>query len=213
MDHCSGRIATAILAPADSSVPETGDALLPLIGSILSVRSLLFFTNGEPRDRSGTASGTVFEIVPTADAFPWDVFDVSPYLEQYTGRFRMGHAAMIGRLDNSVVFHAWIAARTLWVAEIDFIWRLADSDRCIYDVVTIPEYRGRGIYPDALRWYVSGIRARRQESRAWIFCERRNRSSERGIRKAGFEFRGAVSALFLLRHALLRKGRVEGVNV
>jgi hypothetical protein len=207
---------------------EAGRSMIPLIRHM----RLIFFsssvasdpvwnaTNAEPtnadqREAEPTSGDACAELrlehIMEQERFPWDDFAGFPYLDQYSERFAIGHEALIGRVDGALAFHAWIARKTLWVAELDLDWNLPPGDACIYDVVTLPAFRGRGYYPSVLRRLAAQPGCSGNHG-VWVFCEDANRASEHGIRKAGYVQRGALAACWLRRRVLFRSGRLAGVN-
>jgi hypothetical protein len=55
----------------------------------------------------------------------------------------------------------------------------------LYDFATVPEFRGRRLYPALLRFILSDLKER-DVTRAWIGTEPGNVASQHGIRRAGF---------------------------
>lgn len=155
-------------------------------------------------------SGEVSYELVDADRFPWQRHPSSQHFTVYRERLRDGGVALIGRVGEEIVFTAWVAKHRLRIDEIAWTWTLAEPDAVAYDVVTEPAWRGRGIYPEALR-LLSGLLAESGTRHLWIYAEEENAASIRGIVKAQFEYRGSIEAR-RLAGAVLRSGRVEGVN-
>ena len=150
-----------------------------------------------------------FHLVGAHD-FPWAAHPMQEFLDQYRQRFASGVRAWIGMDGDRVAFSSWVEERRLHVDELHFTWNLAPPDAVVYDVVTTPEYRGRGIYPDALR-RLSGRLAEEGLRHLWIYAEEGNESSLRGIAKADFEFRGSIRSSSVMGMTR-RSGKVAGVN-
>lgn len=150
-----------------------------------------------------------FHLVNAHD-FPWGVHPLQEFLDQYRRRFASGVRAWIGMDDDRVVFSSWVEEHRLHLDEIHYTWKLSPPDAVVFDVVTMPEYRGRGIFPDALR-RLCGRLAEEGLRHLWIYAEEENESSLRGIARADFEYHGRIrsSTLFGMTR---RRGKVAGVN-
>lgn len=144
------------------------------------------------------------------EEFPWEAHPMTAHHPVYRERFVAGGRALIGSSDGDLVFTAWLQQHALHVDELGWTWRLRDTDSVVYDVVTFDAWRGRGIYPRALR-ELSGMLADAGVVHLWIYAEADNASSLRGIEKADFEFRGTIIARTIAGFTW-RRGRVEGVN-
>jgi RimJ/RimL family protein N-acetyltransferase len=155
-------------------------------------------------------SGEVSYELVDADGFPWQRHPSSQHFTVYNERLRDGGEALIGRVGEEIVFTAWVVKHRLRIDEIAWTWTLAEPDAVAYDVITEPAWRGRGIYPEALR-LLSGLLAETGTRYLWIYAEEENTASIRGIVKAQFEYRGCIEARRLMG-AVMRSGRVEGVN-
>ncbi len=151
-----------------------------------------------------------FRLVNVHD-FPWGAHPMQEFLDQYRQRFASGTRAWIGMDDDRVAFSSWVEEHRLYIDELHSTWKLAPPDAVVYDVVTMPEYRGRGIYPDALR-RLCGRLAEEGLRHLWIYAEEKNESSLRGIAKADFEYHGSIrsSAMFGVKR---RRGNISGVNL
>lgn len=150
-----------------------------------------------------------YHLVDAAE-FPWETHPLKEFTGQYRARFSEDARALIGTQDGRIVFSAWIASARLHIDELRFTWDIPDGDAVAYDCVTMPEARGRGIYPEALR-RLSGMLAEEGIRHLWIYAEADNAASLRGIEKADFEYHGSIRAR-ILPGWTRRSGTVKGVN-
>ena len=142
--------------------------------------------------------------------FPWTILPATPHCGTYRDRFRRGHRALVGRADGAIVFTAWIARESLRVDECAWTWDVDEADAVVYDCVTAEAWRGRGIYPEALR-ALRGLLARDGIRHLWIYADAKNGSSLRGIDKARFVFRGEIVA-WTICGMTRRWGSVDGAR-
>jgi hypothetical protein len=98
-------------------------------------------------------------------------------------RLSAGHRIYIGAVDGVPAASGWVATLSASIGELDLEFALPASDRYLWDFVTLPEWRGRGIYPRLLQ----GIVAAEGAERFWIIHAPENVASGSGIMKAGFE--------------------------
>jgi GNAT superfamily N-acetyltransferase len=99
-------------------------------------------------------------------------------------RLQAGHRPYLAWLGDSAVAYGWVATRSAHIGELDLTIALPAEDRYLWDFATLPEWRGRGIYPRLLQAIVRQEAA--QASRLWIIAAPENRASSAGIAKAGF---------------------------
>ena len=116
-------------------------------------------------------------------------------------RFQGGHDVYLAFLDEAPAGYGWLARRQGDIDELALSFRMPPGNAYLWDFVTLPDWRGRGVYPHLLQAIV------RQEpavERFWIGYAAGNEASGRGIRKAGFEEVGDL---------VVRGGRVAGVRI
>ena len=98
-------------------------------------------------------------------------------------RLAQQHRPYLACVDGVAVGYGWVASRTAEIGELGISLDLSPNERYMWDFVTLPEWRGRGIYPRIIQ------RMFAQESAAerfWIGHDQPNIASARGILKAGF---------------------------
>jgi GNAT superfamily N-acetyltransferase len=96
----------------------------------------------------------------------------------------------VGLLDGEPAGYGWLALRRGGIDELDFSFELPDGNAYLWDFVTLPEFRGRGVYPHLLQTIVAQTP---DVERFWIGYEAHNLASERGIAKAGFRVVGDLA--------------------
>jgi GNAT superfamily N-acetyltransferase len=114
------------------------------------------------------------------------------------GRFAAGHRAYVARMGDEYAAWGWVATREAKIGELGLSFSVPEGERYLWNFVTRPAFRGRGIYPRLLQEIV------RQESRTadrfWIVYAPENHASERAdgqvVVRAGTEmpFFGATAA-------------------
>ncbi|MFZ1731197.1 MAG: hypothetical protein WBQ23_01730 [Bacteroidota bacterium] len=155
-------------------------------------------------------SGEIEYRLTEAEDFPWESQPMPQHNAVYRQRFADGEQALIGSSGGEIVFIAWVERKSLRIDELAWRWNLQDAEAVVYDVVTMDAWRGRGIYPAALR-RLCGLLAEDGIRHLWIYAEEENSSSLRGIEKALFEYRGSITAKKIFGMTL-RQGTVKGVN-
>ena len=113
--------------------------------------------------------------------------------DEVAGRLAAGHALFTARVDDDLAAYGWSASERAHIGGLDLHFAIPPNERYLWDFVTLPAYRGLGIYPLLLQAIL-----RRQADVAdgfWIGHEPTNDASRRGILKAGFRVAGHVWSL------------------
>ena len=116
-------------------------------------------------------------------------------------RYHNANALYAAFIDGQPAGYGWLARQTGRIDELLLVFQMPRGETYLWDFVTLPAYRGRGVYPHLLQEIV------RQEShlaRFWIGYENGNLASGRGIAKAGFRIVGDLE---------IEDGVVTGLSV
>jgi GNAT superfamily N-acetyltransferase len=106
-------------------------------------------------------------------------------------RLAAGNRCYVASVGTASAAYGWVAAGEAAIGELDIAFRLAGSDRYLWDFQTLPEWRGRGLYPRLLQSILGGEGL--ANARFWIINAPENRASARGIDKAGFHVVGDLA--------------------
>jgi GNAT superfamily N-acetyltransferase len=109
--------------------------------------------------------------------------------DEVVGRLEAGNRCYVAWLDGQVVGYGWVADAGAAIGELDLAFRLDSRDRYLWDFVTLPAWRGRGLYPHLLQ----AILRAEEGGRFWIINAPENVASARGIAKAGFADVGSLA--------------------
>jgi GNAT superfamily N-acetyltransferase len=124
-------------------------------------------------------------------------------------RVREGNAPYLACLDGRPVAVGWSAHRRGHIGSLARAFELPPASRYLWDFYTVPELRGRGIYPRLLQ---AALDTDTEATRFWIGHDAENVASRRGILKAGFGVVGEVWAgaegLRLVAHADDERARI-----
>ena len=99
--------------------------------------------------------------------------------------------AYIACIGSEPAAYGWSASGPAYIGELGIGFSVLPGSRYLWDFATLPEWRGRSIYPLLLQY----IAASEEADRFWIGHEPDNDASARGIRKAGFTHAGDLVAL------------------
>ena len=104
--------------------------------------------------------------------------------DELSARLSAGHGIHVARIGGEPVAYGWVASLAASIGELGLDFALPSGDRYLWDFVTLPAWRGRGIYPRLLQ----AILAYEAQSgkRFWIINAPENTASGAGISKAGF---------------------------
>jgi len=118
-----------------------------------------------------------------------------------SARLGADNAFFAAFLADEPVGYGWLARRGGGIDELDFSFEVPPGDGYLWDFVTLPAWRGHGVYPRLLQAILAEAR---DVERFWIGYEARNLASARGIQKAGFRIVGDLT---------VTGGRVSGFEV
>lgn len=99
-------------------------------------------------------------------------------------RFADGHRAYVAKVNGEPAAFGWVATHTARLGELGLSLTLTDVERYLWNFVTLPAFRGLGIYPRLLEAIVQAESL--DAELFWIAYAPENRASGRGIEKAGF---------------------------
>jgi RimJ/RimL family protein N-acetyltransferase len=91
----------------------------------------------------------------------------------------------LGLVDDELAHVAWIYYPHEQHLQPTRFRRLAAGEACIANCVTLPAFRGRGVYPALLQALLTRLRDEGY-LRCYMYVEVENLASQRGVGKAGF---------------------------
>lgn len=112
-------------------------------------------------------------------------------IEGFRGAFARGERCVVVRVEGGCLAGVcWLQRSASYLPAAGR--RSIQIERCF----TLPEYRGRGVFPLALAWAVARLMQEGEKAEdIYVACSVGNRSSARGICKAGFTRAGLLIEL------------------
>lgn len=98
-------------------------------------------------------------------------------------RLQAGNRPYLAFMGDTPVAYGWVATQEGSISDLQLFFAISPENCYLYSFLTVPEWRGRGIYPHLLQTI---IRQEEQIQRFWIGYLPNNAASGRGIEKAGF---------------------------
>lgn len=98
-------------------------------------------------------------------------------------RFQAGNRPYVAFMGNIPAAYGWVATQEGAISDLQWTFALPAGNCYLYNFRTLPEWRGRGIYPHLLQTI---MRQEQSFDRFWIGYLPENNTSGRGISKAGF---------------------------
>ena len=121
-------------------------------------------------------------------------------VQEVDTRLQNGNHAYLAFLQETPVAYGWVATQS--AGEIGLSFTLPQHNSYLWDFQTLPEWRGRGIYPHFLQEIL--LQEMNTVERFWILYKPGEIAAEKSIRKAGFLFLGEL---------VLTKGQVSGISL
>lgn len=105
-------------------------------------------------------------------------------VSEIEARFDAGHRAYVAMMDGVPAAWGWVATSSATIGEVKASFAVASTERYLWNFVTLPAFRGRGIYPRLLESIIASESI--EGERFWIAYAPENHASGVGIQKAGF---------------------------
>lgn len=113
-------------------------------------------------------------------------------MEEVSKRLTNDHLAFVAFINRQPASFGWMARTKARIGELNHELELPQKNRYLWNFRTLGQYRGLGIYP-ALLQYIMRYEGNKV-NRFWIIHAPENKSSLKGIIKAGFEYVGKLYA-------------------
>jgi GNAT superfamily N-acetyltransferase len=104
--------------------------------------------------------------------------------EEIQKRFDAGNRAYVAFMDDVPAAWGWVATGQATIGEVKASFTMKPAERYLWNFVTLPEFRGLGIYPRLIQAIVEKESV--DGERFWIAYAPENHASGAGIVKAGF---------------------------
>ncbi|GHO58073.1 GNAT family N-acetyltransferase [Ktedonobacter robiniae] len=106
---------------------------------------------------------------------------------------QVGHEPYLARIGAHAVAVGWSATGKAAFGGGLITFQVPPQNRYLYYFITLPAWRGHGIYPRLLQYILRHECATNE--RFWIIHQAANLASQRGIERAGFQLTSAVHFL------------------
>ena len=128
---------------------------------------------------------------------------------EFRDRFGLD-ACYLGFMGGDLAHVAWIYYPNEQHLHPTRFRRLAPTEVCIANCVTMPGFRGRGVYPALLQALLARVRDEGYRD-CYMYVEKENAASQRGVMKAGFHPAGRSWRLRLFVHR--RRDPASGIYI
>jgi len=113
---------------------------------------------------------------------------------QVEERLQRGTRCFTASMDGDLAAYGWVSHGSELIGELERQIHLGPREAYIWDCLTLPKHRGRGLYTGLLHVMVATL-SQEGFGRIWIGAALSNRPSIRGFEKAGF--RPALGVVYL----------------
>ncbi len=111
--------------------------------------------------------------------------------QEIEARLQSDNRVYLAFLSQTPVAYGWVADKAGSVDEIHLSFTLPPRNRYLWDFLTLPAWRGRGIYPHFLQAIIH--QEQHDVDRFWIMYVPSNTTAAHSISKAGFHFVGELT--------------------
>lgn len=103
--------------------------------------------------------------------------------QEVQSRIQRENRPYVAFMNETPTAYGWVATRVSGVKELQFSFNIPSDNLYLWDFLTLPQWRGQGIYPHLLQAIIAQEHA---TQRFWIGYEPGNETSAHSIKKAGF---------------------------
>jgi GNAT superfamily N-acetyltransferase len=100
-------------------------------------------------------------------------------------RWRHRRVPYVAMMGSEVASYGWVTPEPEPMDDLGVAFTAPDGEVWLFDFATVPEFRGRRLYPALLRFILADLKEQGIK-RAWIGTEPGNIASQHGIARAGF---------------------------
>jgi GNAT superfamily N-acetyltransferase len=130
-----------------------------------------------------------------------------PSSEEISRRFERGCRCYAAWVDDKIVSYGWVSFEEESIGELDLRINLLPGEAYIWDCMTLPAFRQKGLY-SALLVHIRRELSEERLCRAWIGADMDNKISQLGMVRAGFHH---VADLVIERIVAIRQVWVIGL--
>jgi GNAT superfamily N-acetyltransferase len=141
-----------------------------------------------------------FQIIQADSAEISDLLKFTDH-ELIRWRFSQGELCWVARAEGDIVSYVWAAFERQRVEELCNAIELQEGEVYLYDAFTLPEWRGKALYPAILSRQLEYFKQQGYK-RALIFTVEENMASRRGITRAGFHHFQTIELTKVINFAL-----------
>ena len=120
------------------------------------------------------------------------------YLSQFHEQLREGDFGYFAYLDGNAVGYGWIKGK----GAKDYFFDIKNDVKYLCRFFVHEDFRGQGIYPEII---CALIEKAKENQVFYIAVEKGNQSSERGLKKVGFELVEEIKFVRILKRTINKK--------
>lgn len=136
-----------------------------------------------------------------------EVSDLYRYTNAEVVKWRLSQGGLcwMARAEEETISYVWASSKQERVEELFNTIELKEGEVYLYDAFTMPEWRGKALYPAILSRQLQHFK-QQGFRRALIFTVEENIASRRGITRAGFYHFQTIGVIKILNFALYNYG-------
>ena len=174
-------------------------------GDLLRNEKLYFFEKLTDQRLKAKAKINVNVRIVESEDFPKIAKRFENLLEtEAINRSKMGHICFGAELNGEFVHSTWVSFNNAYVGPLERKLRVSSDSAYIYDIFTVPEYRGLQIAPKVFSDVLNYLRDIRKIKKIYVSISHTNYSSLRVAKKEGLRKIGAIKYVRICRWRLYR---------
>ena len=176
-------------------------ALNDILSPIYKSKKVIFYKNENTANEIGKNSNGRREQIKVRMALPEDIDELEQIMYQdrfeIKKRFKRGNRCFVACIGTRIVHYTWVSFYKEYLPSINKWIELAEDEAYVYNVRTLSDFRGQGIFPFVLASICGQLR-KDGYKRILASIQSDNIPSQKAFEKAGFKKTQEISFLRIL---------------
>lgn len=178
-------------------------ALHDILSPIYKSKKVIIYKNENTLNETGKNSNGIKEQINIRLALPGDLDELEKIMYQGRSeieeRFKRGNRCFIACIETKIIHYTWVSFHKEYLTSINKCIELADDEAYVYNVRTLSNFRGQGIFSLVLEQLYRQLKTDGY-NKILASVQSDNLPSQKAFEKAGFKKSKEISYLKIFWH-------------